>query len=200
MDRQEAVESLQLIRRVIGQTRDESILQNWGVVWIIHGVLTALTCALTNYLLLERGETRIWLYFGIWSVHSVAVVLTILILKKRGGAKTFVEKQIWGTWITYLLACYVVAGINEILGESVFHLAPLVAVLAAVSFSWMALTLSPKFFVMAALFVATSLAMARWLDHQFYILGAAWLVALVGQGSYYVRERARMEAREAEHL
>ena len=43
MDREQAVEALQLLRRVVGQARDDTTLQNWGVIWMVHGYLYVLT-------------------------------------------------------------------------------------------------------------------------------------------------------------
>ena len=42
MDRAQAVEALELLRRVVGQARDDTTLQNWGVIWMLHGFTNGL--------------------------------------------------------------------------------------------------------------------------------------------------------------
>ena len=38
MNREEATQALELLRSVVSQARDDTALQNWGVIWIVHAV------------------------------------------------------------------------------------------------------------------------------------------------------------------
>src|SRR5439155_8137904 len=55
MDREEATEALALLRKVIGQAKDDTTLQNWGWLWVIHGATNCGAFLVTNELL-RRGH------------------------------------------------------------------------------------------------------------------------------------------------
>src|SRR4051794_3813521 len=51
MDREEAAQALELLSRVVRQARDDTAVQNWGAVWMVHGVTNGLAFAATGALL-----------------------------------------------------------------------------------------------------------------------------------------------------
>lgn len=51
MNRDEAFEALEYLRRVVKETRDDSALQNWGVIWMVHAFTNGAGFALTGWLL-----------------------------------------------------------------------------------------------------------------------------------------------------
>ena len=69
MDRAQAVEALELLRRVVGQARDDTTLQNWGVIWMLHGLTNGLGFVGTN-LLMWRGYDTPWAYVMLWGSSS----------------------------------------------------------------------------------------------------------------------------------
>jgi hypothetical protein len=98
MDREQAVEALQLLRRVVGQARDDTTLQNWGVIWMLHGFTNGLGFVGTN-ILMWRGYTTPWPYVMLWGVILPVNMTSIFLLKSRpAGAWTFFESMIWLIW------------------------------------------------------------------------------------------------------
>jgi hypothetical protein len=57
MNRQEAVEALELLRKVVSQARDDTKLQNWGVIWMVHGVTNGAAFLATNFLMWKGTVT-----------------------------------------------------------------------------------------------------------------------------------------------
>jgi hypothetical protein len=39
MDREQAEKSLEIIRSVIENTRDDLIERNWGIIWVVHSFI-----------------------------------------------------------------------------------------------------------------------------------------------------------------
>jgi len=198
MKKEDAEEALAMIRQVISRTRDDTVLENWGLVWILHGITNAIAFAGTNVLYL-RGTTSVPIYFAFWGVILVVNLGLIFFLRKpTGGVITFVEKQIWATWMTFVVASFLVAAVNHLLGRPAFYLGPILAVLSAVAFASMGHLMSRVFYWFAGLHAATAIAMAlapRW---QFFALGAAWAVSLVVPGTKLHRDRlARLRGEKA---
>src|SRR5258708_941840 len=102
MDRDEATKALELLRSVVGQARDDTALQNWGPIWILHAFTNAGAFVATN-LLLWRGQGSRALYAALWTGLVVVNLAIIAALKvRRGGARTFIENQIWAIWLTFI--------------------------------------------------------------------------------------------------
>jgi hypothetical protein len=187
--REEAEEALAMIRQVISRTRDDTVLENWGLVWILHGFTSGIAFGGTNVLYLE-GIQSVPIYFGFWLCTLFLNLLLIAFLRKpTGGAITFVEKQIWATWLTFVAACFLVAAVNHLLGQPVFYLGPILAVLSAIGFATMGHLMSSRFYRFAALHAITAIVMAVVPRYQFFFLGAAWTISLVTPGVRLHRER-----------
>ena len=50
MDREEATRALELLRQVVTQARDDTALQNWGRIWMIHAFTNGGGFVATNLL------------------------------------------------------------------------------------------------------------------------------------------------------
>src|SRR5215831_18837437 len=98
MDRKEAVEALELLRRVVGPARDDTTLQNWGEIWMVHAVTNGAGFILTNVLVWRVYES-LWPYAGLWTVVLTVNMSSIFLLKAQpAGAWTFFEIMIWLIW------------------------------------------------------------------------------------------------------
>jgi uncharacterized membrane protein YciS (DUF1049 family) len=200
MKKEEAEKALAMIRQVISRTRDDTVLENWGLVWILHGITNAIAFGGTNVLTL-RGTTSVPTYFALWGVILVVNLGLIFFLRKpTGGAITFVEKQIWATWMTFVAASFLVAAVNHLMGQPAFRLGPVLAVLSAIGFATMGHLMSRVFYWFAGLHAATAIAMAAAPRYQFFALGAAWFVSLVVPGVKLHRDRLSRGKRGAEIL
>jgi hypothetical protein len=202
MDREEATRALELLRTVVKQARDDSALQNWGTIWLLHGVTNGGGFIATNMLWL-RGDQPRWYYVAMWvGIVGVNIASVFLLKARRAGARTFVENQLWAIWLTFIAGVVLVDGVNEVLGFKIFTLAPVIAILSAVGFSSMGAIMGPRWFIGAAIFVAVAIAMAAVPRYQFFILGTVWGLAQIAGGIWLTLDkRAKLaEGRDAPRL
>src|SRR3954469_8287666 len=116
MNREEAQKALELLRGVVSQARDDTALQNWGVIWIVHAFTNGAAFSTTQLLLWRGFEVR-WPFIALWSLTLVVNIGLIFLLKaRRAGAKTFIEGQIWSIWLSFILAVMATAVVNDLMG------------------------------------------------------------------------------------
>jgi len=191
MDREQAVEALELLRRVVGQARDDTTLQNWGVIWIVHAFTNAAGFILTN-VLLWRGHESPWPYAGLWTVVLAVNMSAIFVLKAQtAGAWTFFESMIWLIWMTFIGGVILTGLVNHLSGFRVLQLGPIIAVLSASAFSMMGGMMGRRWFLGTALFAVVAVAMALFPRWQFVLLGATWGLVQLVAGIVLDRERRR---------
>src|SRR5277367_4404988 len=119
MQREEAAQALELLKWIVGQARDDTALQTWGVIWVLHGITNGLAFVATN-LLLREGYLTPWPYVLLWSATLGGNLVSIFFLKTgTAGARTFVENQIWQIWSTFIVASALVCILNYVMGLEV---------------------------------------------------------------------------------
>ena len=92
MNREEAFEALELLRRVVRETRDDTVLQNWGLIWMVHACTNAAGFFATGWLL-ARGVLTPLPFVGLWSAIIGGNLLTVALLRRRrAGARSFVRR------------------------------------------------------------------------------------------------------------
>jgi len=191
VDREEATRALELLRRVVDQAKDDTALQNWGAIWMVHAFTNAAGFLATDEML-RRGRFMPWPYVALWTVVNALNLLTIFFFKAKqpAGTRSFVERQVWLIWTTYVGAVALVAVTNLLLGLDRLFAGPAMAVLAAFAFSMMG-AMGRRWFVFAAVFalaaVATSL-IPRW---QFTIFGLLFAAFQFAGGAVLHGERRR---------
>ena len=191
MDREEAAQALAVLRSVVSQARDDTALQNWGVIWILHGLLNGGGFIATHFLL-AAGYTQPPPFVLMWGVLiSLDLLATALLKKRRAGVRTFVETQLWAIWSTFIGAVSLLAVLNHLMGLATFFLGPVIGVLAAVGFASMGSVMGRRWFAGTVAFTITAVLMAAFHEVQFLILGATWMVAQVVGGFLLDRERRR---------
>jgi len=191
MDREQAIKALDVLRTVVGQARDDTALQNWGVIWMLHAFTVAGGFIATN-VLLWSGHEEPWPYATMWATIVVFNIATVFALKKRrAGARSFVEGQLWSIWLTFVAAVSLLAILNHLMGLRTFYLGPVIGVLAAVSFATMGALMGRRWYIATAVFAVASVAMALAPDHQFIVLGVTWGAAQFTGGAMLHRDRAR---------
>ena len=195
MDRSQAVEALELLRRVVGQARDDTTLQNWGLIWMLHGFTNGLGFVGTN-ILMWRGHHSPWPYVMLWAVILPVNMAAIFLLKSRqAGAWTFFESMIWLIWMTFVGAALLATVANALLGFNLVQLGPVVAVLSASAFAMMGGMMGRRWFLGAALFAVATVAMAALPRWQFVILGATWsVVQFVAGATLHTQRKRRLAA------
>lgn len=197
MDREEAAQALAVLRTVVSQARDDTALQNWGVIWIVHGVLNGGGFIGTHFLL-AAGHTDPPPFIGMWGVIiAVDLLATVVLKKRRAGVRTFVETQLWSIWTTFIAAVSLLAVLNHLMGLATFFLGPVIGVLGAIGFASMGSLMGRRWYAGTIAFAITAILMASFHEVQFLILGAAWMVAQVVGGILLDRERRRQLQRGA---
>ena len=197
MNRDEAFEALEYLRRVVKETRDDSALQNWGVIWMLHAFTNGFSFMLTGWLL-DHGHRTPPRFILLWTLTLAINLGSIAVLRRRrAGARTFVETQLWAIWTAFVGAVAVSAFLNYLLGLDRMFLGPVIAVLAAVAFASMGSLMGSQWFGASALFLVTAFLMTLLPSFQFYILGAVWLLTKFTVGYLLDRSRRRRLAAEA---
>jgi len=197
MNRDEAFEALEYLRRVVKETRDDSALQNWGIIWMVHAFTNGGGFALTGWLL-DHGRRTPPPFLLLWTLIIACNLGSIALLRRRrAGAKTFVEAQLWAIWTAFVGAVSVSAFLNYLLGLDRLFLGPVIAVLAAVAFASMGSLMGSQWYGVAGLFLITALSMTLLPRWQFYILGAVWLVTKFTVGWLLDRSRRERAAQTA---
>ena len=193
MERNEAAEALALLRTVVDRARDDSALQNWGIIWMLHGITNGGGFIATNLMLWEQIQN--WRPYAVmWSCIVTLNIGIILLLRKKAGTRSFVDHAIWAIWTTFIGAVILLAVINQMLGLTVGFLAPVVAIMASMGFCTMAAVISRGWYFPAALFATAGMVMSLpgVRHYQFIILGVLWCGCQVASG--VVLERAKRRA------
>jgi hypothetical protein len=192
VNREQATQALELLRSVVSQARDDTALQNWGVIWIVHAFTNGAAFSTTQLLLWRDYQVR-WPFIVLWSATLIINIGLILILKaRRAGAKTFIENQIWSIWLSFIGAVMLTAVVNDLLGLKLLALGPVIGILSAFGFSMMGAIMGRRWYLGTLVFGGSSLLMAALPRWQYIILGAVWCVAqLIGGVWLEVDKRKR---------
>jgi hypothetical protein len=191
VERNEAHEALAMLRRVVDRARDDSALQNWGAIWMVHAFTNGGGFVATD-VMLGKGMSDWRPFAAMWTCIVAIDLAVVFALRRRAGTRSFVDRAIWATWATFIAAVILLAALNQMLGLKVGFLAPVVAVMAAMGFSTMGAVISRGWYVPALLFAAASVVMALAPGRQFLILGVLWGICQFGAGA--VLERAKRHA------
>jgi hypothetical protein len=191
VDREQAAQALAILRNVVAQTRNDTVLQNWGPIWIVHAFTNGGGFIGTHFLL-AAGYRDPPPFVTMWAVLIAIDLLTVVVLKKeRAGVRTFVETQLWSIWLTFIAAVALIAVLNHVMGLDTFFLGPVISVLGAVGFASMGSLMGPRWYAGSAFFGATAVLMAALPHLQFAILGVAWGGAQFFGGVALERARRR---------
>ena len=143
-----------LAGRYLGETPHAALLENWGELWMYHGVALVVFYGLTCWLL-ARGVTARWPYFAIFTVGLGAWAAIFWSLRRRRGPVTFVERQLAHIWGAGVIGVNLILAAEWLLGLPVMGLAPLLAITNGMLFLVKAGILSGEFYVHAAVVFLT---------------------------------------------
>ena len=175
MERNDAAETLALLRKVVDRARDDSALQNWGLIWKLHAFTNGGGFIATN-VMLRKGIADQTPFAIMWTCIVALNIGLIFALRRKAGTRSFVDRAIYSTWTTFIAAVILLAFLNQLLGLAVGFLAPVVAVMASMGFCTMGAVIGRGWFLPAALFALASVVMALpdVRQYQFIILGVLW--------------------------
>jgi hypothetical protein len=198
MDREQAADALAMLRKVVAKTRDDTALQNWGLIWVCSAFSNGGGFYATH-VLLSRGTYAPWPFVGVWAVVFLCNGIFIAALReKRVGAPSFIDRLTFSLWNVFIAAMSLVAVINYLMGIRVLLFMPAVAcVLAAMTWAVMGAVMGRAWFVPAGIWAAMSLVMALLPGQQFALFAGLWALTQGVGGAMLHREKLALRAREA---
>jgi hypothetical protein len=195
MDREQAADALAMLRKVVAKTRDDTALQNWGLIWLCSAVSNGAGFYGTH-VLLSRGRFEPWPYVALWSVVFLCNGAFIAAFRERPrGAPSFIDRLTFALWNVFILAMALVAVINYVMGLRTMLFMPAVAcVLAAMTWAVMGAVMGRAWFVPAGLWAVMSLVLAALPQQQFALFAALWALTQGTGGALLHREKLRLRA------
>ena len=190
MDRDKAEQALAIIRNVIQNTRDDLVAHNWGVIWMIHAFVDFAGAATGT--IIDRQELPVfWYLVPLFAVALIDIVLVLLLSDRDRGVRSFIEWQLWGIWIAFV--------VFTLAGSIVLHLAhapprlfcPLFAMTSGFSFAMMGVVFYRRFLIYAAMFVVVMVLATIAPSWQWWLVGVAWWCTMFVPGVSMHRERKR---------
>jgi hypothetical protein len=201
MNREEAARALAVLRSVVEKARDDTALMGWGRIWIVHAFTNGGAFIATDRLI-AAGHLMSAPFIAMWAAVIAVDIASIFVLKRRrAGARTFIETQIWAIWLTFIGSVVAVGLINHLMGLKLFFLGPVIGVLSAFGFSMMGAVMGRRWYLGVLIFLGAAVAMAVFHTRQFLILGATWGLAQLAGGIWLELDRKKaVRAGGAPHL
>lgn len=157
----------QIMTRAFRETHHAAVLENWGLLWILHAAVLLVLCLVTNAFQLAGIASR-WPYVALWTVGLGTWAAVFWNLRRRSGPITFVERQIAHVWAGSMIIDVFMYAIEYQLGLAVLTLSPMLGPIGGAVFLTKAAMLSGVFYIQAVVLCLTGLAMA-WLQTQDHI-------------------------------
>lgn len=183
----------QIISRAFRETHHAQVLENWGLLWILHSMVLLVLCVVTNWFQLRNMESR-WPYLGLWVIGLGMWAVVFWNLRRRSGPITFVERQIAHVWAGSMLTSTLLFAVEALMGLRVLALAPVLGLVSGMVFLVKAGILSGRFYIQAMLLFATSVAMAmirHWkiTDFSLTLFGVVSAACFLLPGLKYYRQQ-----------
>ncbi|MGZ0170458.1 MAG: serine/threonine-protein kinase, partial [Planctomycetales bacterium] len=150
-----------VLSRAFRETHHASVLENWGILWMLHSAVVLVLCLLTNVLQWRdavAGTSSRWPYMSIWCVGLGIWAVIFYNLRRRAGPVTFVERQIVHVWAGSMIVSTLLYFVEWQLGLGVLQLSPVIGLVSGMVFLVKASLLNGRFYIQAvALFVTGGL-------------------------------------------
>jgi hypothetical protein len=122
------------------------------------------------------------------AVTALNIITVLTLVGRDQGVRSYVEWQLWGIWISFLVFTLLVLAVLHLAGAKPALFAPLFAMNCGIAFAMMGLVFYRRFFAAAAMFLVVMLAAAWWVDLQWWLVGGAWWLSLFVPGFAAFRE------------
>ncbi len=169
----------QVLSRAFRPTHHAGVLENWGLLWMLHACVLFVLCIATDFAHYQQVESR-WFYVGVWCVGLGAWAAIFWKLRHLAGPVTFVERQIAHVWAASMASSSALYGVEYLLDLPVLKLSPVLALITGSVFVVKAGILSGEFYVHAVLLFLTAIPMALFPSIALTIFG------LVAAGTFFV--------------
>ncbi|MFO0879134.1 MAG: serine/threonine-protein kinase [Gemmataceae bacterium] len=174
--------------RLFRETHHAVVLENWGLLWMAHSAKILLQCVLTTALAWSHVENPV-VYLLLWGGGLMAWGGVFWGLRKRAGPVLFVERQVAHVWAAAVMATIAIFVLEILLGMHVLRLAPMLAVIAGMTFVVKAGMLTGAFYVQAAAEFLIAVPMALYPDYGVLLFGLVTAGCFFVPGLYYYRQR-----------
>src|SRR5262249_36371287 len=144
------------------------------------------------------GVSNPYIYLLLWGGGLIVWGAVFWGLRKRAGPVLFIERQIAHVWAAAVAATIGVFILEIAMGMPVLSLAPMLAVIAGMTFVVKAGMLSGWFYVWAAAEFFIALPMALYPDYGILLFGAVTAVSFFIPGLHYYRQRLRSRQAQME--
>jgi len=192
----------QLIARIFRDTHNAPVLENWGLLWMLNGLVLFLMCAATNllywwesHLEVEGGLHHRWPYFLLWTIGAGSWGILFRWWRKQLGPVTFVERQIAHVWAAAMISIALLVPVEYILDLNpniqmpVLSLAPVLALVTGSIFLIKAGMLSGTFYLQAIALYLTAVVMAFVPGYAHLLFGTVGAACFAIPGWKYYRQR-----------
>jgi eukaryotic-like serine/threonine-protein kinase len=176
--------------RAFQETPHAAVLENWGLLWMWHSLVTLLLCLATQ-LLDWTGYGSHTVYLVLWSVGLITWGTIFWQLRRRGGPVLFVERQIGHAWAAGVCASIGMFVLEVLMGQPALTFSPLLAVAAGMVFLFKAGVLAGLFYIAAVAMFATAVLMALVPQAGVLLFGIVTAACFFFPGLKYYRQRLR---------
>jgi serine/threonine-protein kinase len=182
-----------VFNRTFRETPHAVVMENFGLLWMVHSVLILLLCGLTTWLAYRGVENALW-YLLLWGGGLIVWACIFWQLRKRAGPVLSIERQVAHVWGAAIAATIGIFVIEYLLRMNVLSLAPMLAVIAGITFAVKAGMLSGVFYFSAAAEFLTAIPMALpplYRKYGVLLFGVVTAVCFFVPGLKYHRQRLR---------
>lgn len=187
-----------VLSRAFRETHHASVLENWGILWMLHSAVVFLLCLLTNVLQWRdaaAGTSSRWPYMSIWCVGLGIWAIIFYNLRRRAGPVTFVERQIVHVWAGSMIVSTLLYFVEWQMGLAVLQLSPVIGLVSGMVFLVKASLLNGRFYIQAAALFITGGIMAvipqtTLPDFSISLYGVVAGLSFFLPGLKYYRQRA----------
>lgn len=187
-----------VLSRAFRETHHASVLENWGILWMLHSAVVFLLCLLTNFLQWRdaaTGTSSRWPYMSIWCVGLGVWAIIFYNLRRRAGPVTFVERQIVHVWAGSMIVSTLLYFVEWQMGLVVLQLSPVIGLVSGMVFLVKASLLNGRFYIQAAALFVTGGIMAvipqtSLPDFSISLYGVVAGLSFFLPGLKYYRQRA----------
>lgn len=181
---------------VFRATRHAAVLENWGMLWMCHGMALLILCVLTNWLQWSGIQQRVP-YLLLWTLGLGTWAVVFWMIRRHGGPVTAIERVLAHLWAGDVATLGMVLILEMMLGLPVLSLAPMFAVAGGAVFLAKAGILSGTFYLQTAALFLTAPLMALWPDAALSILGVVCWACFFFPGLQYHRRGRKRKGSEA---
>ena len=176
--------------RMLRDTHHAIVLENWGLLWMMHSVMIFSQCVATWYMA-RVGINSPWWYILLWGGGLVLWGAIFWELRKQGGPVLFVERQVGHIWAAAVISTIGVFFTEIFLDMPVLKLSPILAIIAGTVFFTKAGILSGEFYPPAIALYLTTIPMALWPEYCQLIFGTVSALCFFIPGLKYHKLRLR---------